>query len=58
MNFDVLVSKTEGYSGADLTNVCREAAMMPLRRKLMTEDFDLDNFDTGVQMEDNDMPLT
>ena len=43
VNYDELVAKTEGYSGADLTNVCREAAMMPLRRKLMSEDFDLDN---------------
>ena len=58
VNFDELVSKTDGYSGADLTNVCREAAMMPLRRKLMSEDFDLDNFDKGVEMEDNDMPLS
>lgn len=29
-----LVSKTDGYSGADVTNVCREAAMMGLRKRM------------------------
>lgn len=37
INWDDLVNKTEGYSGADITNLCREAALMPMRRKLVKE---------------------
>lgn len=51
IDYDYLVSKTDGYSGADIANVssieftrkalissnqvCREAAMMPMRRQLL-----------------------
>ena len=30
-----IVSKTQGYSGADIASLCRDAAMMPMRRNLM-----------------------
>jgi katanin p60 ATPase-containing subunit A1 len=34
MDYHVLAEKTNGYSGADIELVCREAAMMPVRRLL------------------------
>jgi katanin p60 ATPase-containing subunit A1 len=35
VDFDYLVNHTKGYSGADIASVCRDAAMMPMRRKLL-----------------------
>lgn len=34
--YDLLVEKTEGFSGSDIRLLCKEAAMQPLRR-LMAE---------------------
>lgn len=34
INWDKLGESTKGYSGADICNVCRDAAYMPMRRKL------------------------
>ena len=35
VDFDILADKTYGYSGDDITGVCRDAAMNGMRRKIM-----------------------
>ena len=35
VDFDLLAEKTAGYSGDDITGVCRDAAMNGMRRKIM-----------------------
>ena len=36
VDIDTLIKKTEGYSGHDISSVCREASLMNMRRKLMS----------------------
>jgi katanin p60 ATPase-containing subunit A1 len=43
IDWEYLNKITEGYSGADISNVCREAAMMPMRKKLLSGAFDIAN---------------
>lgn len=30
-----MVKLTLGYSGADISSICREAALMPMRKKIL-----------------------
>ena len=38
VRIEELVEKTKGYSGHDIASVCREASLMNMRRKLMSND--------------------
>jgi transitional endoplasmic reticulum ATPase len=49
VNVEELARKTEGYSGADLEAVCREAAMTALRADIESTQVDAKNFDKALQ---------
>jgi len=55
-SLDRLVAATEGYSGSDIKEMCRNAAMIPLREYLKLHGSDLENrtVQTGFELR----PLT
>ncbi|RLF98379.1 MAG: AAA family ATPase, partial [Thaumarchaeota archaeon] len=44
VNLEELARKTEGYTGADIEAVCREAAMLALREKLEARPIEMKYF--------------
>lgn len=44
-----LASKTEGYVGADIEAVCREAAMLTLRKDLNAKDVGMESFEEALK---------
>lgn len=57
VSFDQLTKKTKGYSGADISNVCRDAAMMPMRKKLLEGKLSITEL-ANIKHEELDLPIT
>ena len=57
IDFDMLCKKTKGYSGADISNVCREAAMMPMRKRILDGKLNFDEIQ-NINQEELDIPIT
>ncbi|NOZ81826.1 MAG: CDC48 family AAA ATPase [Candidatus Micrarchaeota archaeon] len=49
VNLETIAEKTEGYSGADLEAVCREAAMNALRRSLKAKEVTQKDFEKALE---------
>ena len=48
VDFDSVAQRTEGYSGADIELLCRESAMMPVRRLMQNmEEIDLNSINNN-----------
>ena len=62
IDWDKMVDETKGFSGADIAILCREAAFMPMRKKLLSQAIDPVKLQALVNSEDFkkeiDVPLT
>ncbi|KAM3134811.1 hypothetical protein pb186bvf_013136 [Paramecium bursaria] len=49
INLDQLVNKTEGYTGAEITQICKEAGLIAISRDIKTESIKHDDFVQSIQ---------
>ena len=56
VDFKPIIKATDGFSGADMSNLCREAAMMPLRRRLNASGININEIDQ--LRKDVDVPVS
>jgi transitional endoplasmic reticulum ATPase len=49
VNIEELAKKMENYTGADIENVCREAAMIALRKNIESKEVILENFEQALE---------
>jgi katanin p60 ATPase-containing subunit A1 len=57
VDYKELVRMSKGYSGGDITNVCREAAMMAMRLKILNGGFNFEEIGK-INQEELDIPIT
>ncbi len=49
VNLPILVKKTEGFVGADMENLCREAAMLALRKNINAKIVTMNDFEDALK---------
>lgn len=49
VSFETLAEKTEGYTGADIEAVCREAAMNALREEMKPREVEMKHFEAALR---------
>ncbi|MDH5806249.1 MAG: CDC48 family AAA ATPase [Candidatus Methanomethylicaceae archaeon] len=50
VNFSILAEKTEGYTGADIEAICREAALMALREEMKPKKVEMRHFEAALKI--------